>query len=226
MDDKNKVQSLNIVMNGITINGPMFDIHDNGTVNNYFATSSEDKQMNASEERAMQYEEPLRNYIFKDRIFDTNECLIKLRNTIALAIDMGEASTKYGKPQEVRINPNTKNEWYYIIKAIKEADVAKDFTSTDFLDQMNEWFPFLFLIDSPEEWESFKRNFSKSISEEKSLWKHGKMKDVIPLKDMWAKQKQLAMDSSKMERIYAIAYKGLYQNLVDLKDKIAKEKSR
>ena len=64
------------------------------------------------------------------------------------------------------------------------------------------------------------------ISEEKSLWKHGKMKDVIPLKDMWAKQKQIAMDSAKMERIYAIAYKGLYQNLVDLKDKIAKEKSR
>ena len=139
---------------------------------------------------------------------------------------MGEASTKYGMPQEVRINPNTKNEWYYIIKAIKEADVAKDFTSTDFLDQMNEWFPFLFLIDSPEEWESFKRNFSKSISEEKSLWKHGKMKDVIPLKDMWAKQKQIAMDSAKMERIYAIAYKGLYQSLLDFKDNIAKAKSR
>jgi hypothetical protein len=49
MDDKNKIQSLNIVMNGITINGPMFDIHDNGTVNNYFTTSSEDKRMNASE---------------------------------------------------------------------------------------------------------------------------------------------------------------------------------
>ena len=48
MDDKNKVQSLNIVMNGITINGPMFDIHDTGTVNNYFATSAEDRQMNAS----------------------------------------------------------------------------------------------------------------------------------------------------------------------------------
>ena len=43
---------------------------------------------------------------------------------------------------------------------------------------------------------------------------------------MWAKQQQLQMDSVKMERVYAIAYKGLYQNLVDLKDKIAKEKSR
>ena len=50
-DNKDKIQGLNIVMNGININGPMFDIHDNGTVNNYFTTSSEDKLMNASEEK-------------------------------------------------------------------------------------------------------------------------------------------------------------------------------
>ena len=50
-ENKDKIQGLNIVMNGITINGPMFDIHDNGTVNNYFTTSSEDKLMNASEEK-------------------------------------------------------------------------------------------------------------------------------------------------------------------------------
>ena len=50
-ENKDKIQGLNIVMNGITINGPMFDIHDNGTVNNYFSTSSEDKLMNTSEEK-------------------------------------------------------------------------------------------------------------------------------------------------------------------------------
>lgn len=226
MDNKEKIQSLNIVMNGITINGPMFDIHDNGTVNNYFANSSEDKRMNASEERAMQYEEPLRNHIFQERIFDTNERLIALRNTIASAIDMGEATIMSGKPQEVRINPNVKNEWYYIVKAIGEAGITKKFAVTHFVEQMMKWFPILFPSSSKEEWEKFKRRLSKSISEEKSLWKHGKMKDVIPLKDMWAKRSQIRMDSSKMERIYAIAYKGLYQNLVDLKDKIAKEKSR
>lgn len=53
-ENKEKIQSVNIVMNGITINGPMFDIHDNGTVNNYFATSSEEKRMNASEEKIKQ----------------------------------------------------------------------------------------------------------------------------------------------------------------------------
>lgn len=48
MDDKNKIQSLNIVMNGITINGPMFDIHDNKEVHNHFITSPA-QTMNASE---------------------------------------------------------------------------------------------------------------------------------------------------------------------------------
>jgi hypothetical protein len=218
-ENKEKIQGLNIVMNGITINGPMFDIHDNGTVNNFFSTSSEEKQVDDSES-------PLRNHIFIEKIFDTNERLLKLRNTIASAIDMGEATIMYGKPQDYRINPEAQNEWYYIVKAIEEADVAKNFAITHFIEQMQEWFPTLFPSESKEEWEKFKRRLSKSISEEKGLWKHGKMKEVIPLRDMWAKQRSLGMDAAKMERIYAIAHQGLLRNLDDLKQEIAKEKSR
>lgn len=48
MDNKDKIQSLNIVMNGITINGPMFDIHDNKEVHNHFITSPA-QTMNTSE---------------------------------------------------------------------------------------------------------------------------------------------------------------------------------
>ena len=44
-----EVQNLNILMKGITINGPMFDIHDNGVVKNYFSTSSP-SSTNTSEE--------------------------------------------------------------------------------------------------------------------------------------------------------------------------------
>lgn len=171
-------------------------------------------------------EVPLRNHIFQHRIFNTNERLKMLRNIIASAIDMGDDTSLYGKPQEIRINPNANNEWYYILKAIKETGVAKDFSSTDFLDQMREWFPSLFSCASPEVWEESKRRLSKSISAEKKLWKHGAMQEEIPLKDMWAKQKTLAMDSAKMERIYAIAYQRLYQNLMNLKQEIAEEKSR
>ena len=43
MDKQEKVQGLNIVMNGITINGPMFDIHDNGVVENHYHINSEAK---------------------------------------------------------------------------------------------------------------------------------------------------------------------------------------
>lgn len=171
-------------------------------------------------------ESPLRNHIFVEKIFDTNERLLKLRNTIASAIDMGEATIMYGEPQKVRINPAAQNEWYYIVKAVEESGVARNFAVTRFIEQMVEWFPTLFPSDTQEEWEKFKRRLSKSISAEKKLWKHGVMQEEIPLKDMWAKQKSLGMDAAKMERVYAIAYKGLLQNLEDLKQEIIKEKSR
>ena len=44
-----EIQNLNILMKGITINGPMFHISGNGVVNNYFTTSST-QSMNTSEE--------------------------------------------------------------------------------------------------------------------------------------------------------------------------------
>lgn len=184
-------------------------------------------QTKSNNEETVQVENtPLRNHIFIEKIFDTNDRLIRLRNCIASAIDMGEATIMYGKPQDYRINPEAQNEWYYIVKAIEETGVAKKIAVTQFIEQMQEWFPTLFPSESKEEWEKFKRRLSKSISEEKGLWKHGKMKEVIPLRDMWAKQRFLGMDAAKMERIYAIAHQGLLRNLDDLKQEIAKEKSR
>ena len=171
-------------------------------------------------------EEPLRNYIFQERIFNTNERLVRLRNTIASAIDMGEESALYGTPQEKRIHPHARNEWYYIVKAIEESEISKPFAITHFVEQMMEWYPHLFLCDAGEEREAFKRRLSKAISDEKGAWKHGRMKEVISLADMWAKRNQLGLDTAKMERIYAIAYKGLYQNLKALKQSITQEKSR
>ena len=148
----------------------------------------------------------------------------RLRNTIAAAIDMGDATIMYGKPQEMRINPHAQNEWYYIVKAIEEAGVAKKITIPQFIEQMMEWFPILFPSSSLEEWEKFKRRLSKSISEEKGLWKYGMAKEVIPLRDMWAKKKHIRIDQAKMERIYQIASNGLLKNLIELKQTIEKEK--
>lgn len=168
-------------------------------------------------------EEPIRPGIFDERIFNSNERLKKLRDTIAAAIDMGDATIMYGQPQQVRINPEVQSEWYYIVKAIEEAKVARKFTVPGFIDQMTEWFPMLFPDENKEQWENYKRRLSKSISDEKSLWRFGKMKEVVTLREMWAKRKNVRLDQAKMERVYAIAYKGLYSNLVTLKQEIDKE---
>lgn len=167
--------------------------------------------------------EPIRPGIFDDRIFDSNARLSKLRDTIAAAIDMGDATIMYGQPQQVRINPTVQSDWYYIVKAIEEAKVARNFTVTAFIDQMVEWFPMLFPGESKEQWEKYKRRLSKSISDEKSLWRYGKMKEVVTLRDMWAKRKFVRLDQAKMERVYAIAYKGLYTSLTILKQEIERE---
>ena len=54
-------------------------------------------------------EEPLKNIIFNERLFNSNARLAKLRDTIAAAIDMGDATIMYGKPQEMRINPSVQS---------------------------------------------------------------------------------------------------------------------
>lgn len=53
MDKAEKIQGLNIVMNGITINGPMFDIHDNGVVENHYQinSSTDNAPMTISDEK-------------------------------------------------------------------------------------------------------------------------------------------------------------------------------
>lgn len=168
-------------------------------------------------------EEPIRPGIFDERIFNSNERLSRLRDTIAAAIDMGDATIMYGQPQQVRINPEVQSDWYYIVKAIEEAKVARKFTVTGFIDQMTEWFPMLFPDETKERWEKYKRRLSKSISDEKSLWRFGKMKEVVTLREMWAKRKDVRLDQAKMERVYEIAYKGLYSNLTMLKQEIERE---
>lgn len=173
--------------------------------------------------QGQQAPEPLRPGIFDTRIFNTDDCLRKLRDTIASAIDMGDATIMYGQPQQVRINPVVQSDWYYIVKAIEEARVARKFTVTAFIDQMVEWFPMLFPGENKEQWEKYKRRLSKSISDEKSLWRYGKMKEVVTLRDMWAKRKNVRLDQTKMERVYEIAYKGLCSNLAMLKQEIDKE---
>ena len=201
---------------GATIN---FFYNDGGEI--HFGTPSGKQTNDAPAE-----DEPLRNIIFNERLFDSNAWLLKLRDTIAAAIDMGDATIMYGHPQQVRINPSVKNEWYYVMKAVKEAGITKSsFGDTTFVEQMVEWFPMLFPDDNPEKFKDYKRKLARSVSGERSLWKKGKMKQEVTLKDMWAKGMAKVIGAAKAERVYEIAYKGLFASLVVLKHDIERAKT-
>jgi hypothetical protein len=218
------------VMPGAQMNGYVKEQH------NYFGTvqqivKAEEQKVSVDDAEAVGtsdiVEEPLHPGIFENRIFNSNERLTKLRDTIAAAIDMGNATIMYGKPQEVRINPTVQNEWYYIEKAIVEAGVAKSkLTDTLFVEQMVEWFPMLFPDETPEKFKDFKRRLLKSISAERGLWKSGKMKLEVTLKDMWAKGMSRVLGDTKANRIYELAYKGLYISLTALKHELERDNNQ
>ncbi len=110
------------------------------------------------------------------------------------------------------------------MKAIKDAGVAKGkMGDTTFLEQMIEWYPMLFPDDTPEKFKEYKRKLLRSISGERSLWKQGKMKEEVALKEMWAKGIGKVLGNAKANRIYEIAYKGLSSNLISLKHEIERE---
>ncbi|MBQ8938855.1 MAG: hypothetical protein IJ047_01355 [Paludibacteraceae bacterium] len=163
--------------------------------------------------------EELDNIIFNYRIFDTDSKLTKLRDIIAASINMGEDNGKLVQPEKEQINPNTKNEWYYIFKAIDEAGIviSRKFKDSTFIEQMISWFPWLFQFDSAEEMNVYKRNWQKSISHERSLWRS--KGNVTQIKDMWANYKNLNLERDKVVRMNAIA-KGLLRKLSDYRSEI------
>ena len=166
-----------------------------------------------------------KNIIFNFKVFDTNEKLLRLRRVIAHSIDMGEYNAMFGEPNPSTIDPNVQGEWYYLMKALEESEVAKKFSVSSFIDQMIDWYPWLFSFETPEDMQAFKRKMEKSISHEKSIWKYGKAKEVTKLKDMWARYHQTNIDYAKVERMFNAAYTGLCVKLVALKQEIAKEKA-
>ena len=184
---------------------------------------SANKENEGETEAGIQEEEPLRNHIFDSRIFDTDDKLKKLRATISSAIDMGNATVMYGQPQALRIDPAVQSEWYYILKPIGEAGITKDLTDTKFVEQMAEWFPMLFPDESPEDFKEFKRKLLRSISAERTRWRKGKTKDVVSLREMWAKGISLVLGDAKASRVWQMAYQGLYTSLTKLKHEIEQE---
>lgn len=171
--------------------------------------------------------EQLKNIIFSDKLFDSDYLLNNLRNTIASFIDLGDDNGKLAPAEENQINPGAQNEWYYILIAISEAEIVARARSKDvsFIDQMISWFSWLFHFDSAEEMIRFKRKFAKSISMERSLWKYGAKKEVTAIKDMWARQRSLGIDSTKVARMQPVA-RDLKHKLSQLKSDIQQVKQK
>lgn len=164
-------------------------------------------------------EDIVTNLIFDDRIFDTNEKLVVLRNTIAQSIDLGEYAIIYGGISDTpKIDPQMKNEWFFILAALNDACVLhrKKVTDVEYIKQMISLFPNLkgIVLVSVEELDKAIRQLSQSISVERRKWKVNN--EVVRLVDLQAKRRRLTqIDSDKFDRIYRIAFT-LYTNLCHL----------
>lgn len=178
------------------------------------------------EEEEEEEEDIVKNLIFKTKIFDSNARLVALRGLVANAINMSEYNKLYGERNPYTIDPEAQNEWYYIMRALEEAEIVCSMTVPKFIDQMIAWFPFLFSFHTAHELDMFKRNLGKSISHEKGLWKYGRAKEVTRLKDMWARCQQLGIDTAKVDRMHNAVYIGLLLKLLKLRQDIEKQNAK
>lgn len=129
----------------------------------------------------------LDNIIFNGRIFDTNAKLVMLRDEIGARIESVRLADE-GRfaADRHQIDPSVQKDWYYIWKALNEADV---FTKGDkvgvtlFIQQMLRWYPEVFPEFADEDGrKAFVKRMVASISAEKSKWMKGT--NEVPIKDM------------------------------------------
>lgn len=162
------------------------------------------------------------NVIFNPRILTTEEHYRKVRDVILLFIK------KDGVASDVeQINPSAQNEWYYIMKGIRESGMASSsMGDTKFAGQMVAWFPDLFAEKIGEgESKDFVRNFAKSISAERNnYWTEGTENKEVAIIDMHAHARTRNIDSGKVTRAFLIA-NGLKKALEEVKTEIQKVQS-
>lgn len=171
-------------------------------------------------------EDILENIIFS-KLFDSNEKLLMIRKEIANSIDFGPATPLYTDTiglNRPKIDPQMKNEWFYILAALKDSNVlrSKPVTDSDFVQQMVSFFPYLPNLEfaNTEEYRKGMRQFTQSISVERRKWKV--KGNVVRLVDLQAKQHLLTQQSKeKINRIFRIAFP-LYTGLCQLLQMVRK----
>lgn len=156
------------------------------------------------------------NVIFNPRILTTEDHYRKVRAALLRFI------RQQGMTSDVeQINPSAQNEWYYIMKAIRESGLASgSMGDTKFAEQMVVWFHDLFAEKMGEgNSKDWVRNFAKSISAERNnYWTQGAERKEVAILDMHAHARVRGIESGKVKRAFLIA-NGLKKALEELKQR-------
>lgn len=154
------------------------------------------------------------NIIFNARLFSTEVAYAKLHDAVlAFVVQEGVESDA-----EYQIRPANQNEWYYILKGIVESGVTRKgkLNDTDFLNQMVNWYPGLFMQKEGEDSKGMIRRIAKSVSNERTYWKNDMNNGEVAIRDMWAHHKQRGYDHAKTMRLHGVA-DGLRKRLLTIK---------
>ena len=153
--------------------------------------------------------ELLTNYIFNDELFNSNERLVALRDTIMSGVTCKDC-----------LDLTSGHEWYWLYAALYDAGVLETrknrenmVTDAGFVRQIAKWLSNVVgTID-----EERVRQICKSMSAERSKWiMNGQ---PLSLVDLEANKRRLsAMKETKINRIIRVAYEQLCLPLMKLKE--------
>lgn len=145
----------------------------------WFATEEKDRKNSIKEEEVSSFAQS--NIIFNPKIFTNEQQYAQLRKIILSFIEQKKENVE---KEEFQINPQIQAEWYFIKRAILEAEVTNrdNLTNPKFLRQMRAWFPACFKIGKDEKEEKkIIKQYGESISRERKKWVNGTEKKRFPL---------------------------------------------
>ncbi len=202
-------KEVNITVNGLTNLSELIS-----SLSNDESKPVEDVSAEECQEAQVETESPIQQYnLFNSKIFRKAEHYERLKNVISSFIQVGNHSS----PEQSQIKPTSQSEWYYIEKAIWEANiVAVSATDTLFFNQMVAWFPDLFNYKQNEKQDEMIRRYMKSLSAERSKWKINE--EVVQIKDMKA-----VLQTKKMSIKYSNRVSNVAVRLKDQLEQLRKE---
>ena len=163
------------------------------------------KQLGTETEVTSIPEEPLENFIFNTRLFNTPEKLLKLKQTIGSFICENPAK------DERKIDAKKMNQFFCLYAALwSRPNVLTNECMADFVRQMALWFPQW--IPQDVDRKKFGR-FTKALSTEQSHWKDekGKLKNVTEWKNFIKERKVQNKKTRHFERLAREIYLAVNQ---------------